>query len=313
MNMQNYAEVAVRGKTIRVPTIVIDGRTVIVTGGLIKTAKILDAEFVEGNLVNDPTTFISKLHEDGLGVDVFTFPQKVYDETPKYPYPFDWDNAAVVSTVSFDDWWTKLPQESRKNARRAAKRGIIVQTAKFDESLIKGIKGVYDESPVRQGKRFWHYGKDLETVKKENNSYHERSEFIGAYLNGELIGFMKFVCVDQAAIVMQILSRTSHFDKRPMNALIAKAVEVCQERGLSYLVYGKYTYGNKDKSQLSEFKRRNGFVRMEFPRYFIPLTLSGKIFTWLKLHRGLLGLLPPELIELLRRIRAALLCLTHKK
>lgn len=310
--MLDYAEVAVRGRTVRVPTIVIDGRTVIVTGGLIKTAKILDAEFVEGQLISDPPTFILKLFENGLKPDILTFPQKINEETPKHSYPFEWDNAAVACTKSFDDWWTKLPQESRKNARRAAKRGVVVETAKFDDTLIKGIKEIYDELPVRQGKRFWHYGKDLETVKKENRSYLERSEFIGAHYNGELIGFMKFVCVDQVAMMMQILSRASHFDKRPMNALIAKAVEVCQERGLSHLVYGKLTYGNKDKSQLSEFKRRNGFVRMEFPRYFIPLTLRGKIFVRLKLHRGLLGLLPPELIDLLWRVRAALLRTTQK-
>ena len=312
MNTLDYAEVAVRGKTIRVPSIVIDGRTVIVTGGLIKTAKILDAEFVEGHLINDPPAFILTLFENGLRPDILTFPQKINEETPNHPYPFEWDNVAVACTKRFDDWWTKLPQESRKNSRRAAKRGVVVETAKFNDTLIKGIKEIYDELPVRQGRRFWHYGKDLETVKNENRSYLERSEFIGAYYNGELIGFMKFVCVDQAAIMMQILSKASHYDKRPMNALIAKAVEVCQERGLSYLVYGKFTYGNKANSQLSEFKHRNGFVRMEFPRYFIPLTISGKIFVRLKLHRGLLGLLPAGLIDVLWRVRAALLCTTHK-
>lgn len=307
MNELDYAEVATRGKMVRVPAVLIDGKTVTITGGLVKVAAIFDEEFVEGELVEDVSVFIGKLCDKGLCPDILVFPQKIYEATPKYDYPFDWDNAAVACTASFDDWWTKLPQESRKNARRAAKRGVVVESVKFDSSLVKGIKEIYDEMPVRQGKKFWHYGKDFETVRRENSTYIERSEFIGAYCGEELIGFIKFVYVGQVASMMQILAKASHHDKRPMNALIAKAVEVCHERGASYLVYGKFTYGNKEKSQLAEFKQRNGFVQMNFPRYFIPLTIKGKIFLRLRLHRGILGLLPSPLINILWRIRAALL------
>lgn len=306
-NQVGYVDVANRGKTIRVPSVVVDGRKVTVTGRLVKVAGILDEEFVEGELVNDASAFIIRLLEKGLRPDIFMFPQKIHETTPKYHYPFDLDNAAVACTTSFDDWWGKLPQESRKNVRRAAKRGVVVESAKFDDHLISSIKEIYDEAPVRQGKRFWHYGKNLETIKRENSSYLERSEFIGAYYNGELIGFMKFVYVDQVANMMQILSKASHYDKRPMNALIAKAVEVCHKSGISYLAYGKFAYGNKDKSQLSEFKRRNGFVQMDFPRYFIPLTMKGRIFLRLRLQRGVLGILPSNLIDFMCQIRAGLL------
>ena len=306
MNNLDYAEVAARGTTVRVPSVVVEGRKVTVTGQLVKVAGIFDEEFVEGELVNDASTFILQLRDSGLRPDIFMFPQKIYETTPKHPYPFDLDNAAVACTTSFDDWWGKLPQESRKNARRAAKRGVIVETAKFDDNLISGIKEIYDEAPVRQGKRFWHYGKNLETIKRENSSYLERSEFIGAYHGDELIGFMKFVYVDRVANMMQILSKASHYDKRPMNALIAKAVEVCHKRGISYLVYSKFAYGNKDNSQLSEFKRRNGFVKINFPRYFIPLTTKGRIFLRFGLQRGVLGILPSNLIDVIWRVRAAL-------
>ncbi|MBX3347822.1 MAG: hypothetical protein KF747_03680 [Nitrospira sp.] len=312
MNEVHYAEASVRGKTIRVPATIIDGRRVIITGNIIKTARIFDEEFVEGELIADVATLIANLSDKRLQADILTFPQKIYEATPKYPYLFEWDNAAVACTKSFEDWWAKLPQESRKNARRAAKRGVTVQSAKFDDAFVKGIKDVYDEMPVRQGKKFWHYGKDLESVKRENSSYLDRSEFIGAYYNDELIGFLKFVYVDQVANMMQIISKAAHYDKRPMNALIAKAVEICQEKGISYLTYSKFTYGNKDKSQLSEFKRRNGFVQLDFPRYFIPLTKKGKVYLRLKLHRGLLGLLPATLIDCLWNVRAELLRATQK-
>lgn len=309
---KDCAEIAARGKTIRVNSAQIDGRTIIVNGGLIKTATVFDEEFVEGNVIHDPRGFLSKLLESGLQADIFTFAEKIYEAEQKHPYPFEWDNAAVACTTSFKDWWEKLPQESRKNVRRAAKRGVIVQLASFDEKFIQGIKEIYDEMPVRQGRRFWHFGKDLETVKSENGTYLDRSEFIGAYHNGALIGFMKFVRVGRIATMMQILSKAAHYDKRPMNAMIAKAVEVCQEKGLSYLVYSKFTYGNKMQSQIADFKRRNGFVQMNFPRYFIPLTLKGKLVLRLKLHRGLLGILPSWLIGWLWRLRSAVLMLTHR-
>src|SRR6185503_1286964 len=297
-------EIAVRGKSIRVPAVRIDERTIIVTGGLIKTATVLEEEFVGGEVIHDPRTFISKLVESNLQADIFSFAEKIYETTPKHAYPFEWDNAAVACTASFKDWWEKLPQESRKNVRRAAKRGVIVQSTTFDEKLIRGIKEIYDEMPVRQGRRFWHFGKDLATIKRENGTYLDRSEFIGAYHEGELIGFMKFVYVDRIANMMQILSKSSHYDKRPMNALIAKAVEVCQEKGVSYLVYSKFTYGNKMQSQIADFKRRNGFVQLDFPRYFIPVTRKGKLVLRFKLHRGILGVLPSWLIEYLWRLRS---------
>lgn len=275
-------------------------------------ASVRDEELVEGEVVRDPQSFISALKKGNLRADILTFPQTTYGAMPKYPYPFEWDNAAAASTTSFTEWWEKLPQEARKNARRAIKKGVSVQVAKFDDEFVRGIKTIYDESPFRQGMHFWHFGKDLATVKMENGTYPERSEFIGAYLDKELIGFIKFVYVDRIAKIMQILSKTSHYDKRPMNALIAKAVEVCHDKGMAYLVYSKFTFGNKKTSQLTEFKRRNGFEQMNFARYYVPLTLKGKLAVKLKLHRGLLGILPPGLIDFLWRVRSKFIRLAPK-
>lgn len=310
--IKDSIKIAVRGKTHKVQGLLVNGQTIAITGGLIKTATVLDEGFVENEVIPDPCAFIPKLIASGLRIDILTFAQKLNEATPKHAYPFELDNAAVVCTDSFQEWWEKLPQESRKNVRRAAKRGVIVQLASFDDEFIRGIKEIYDEIPVRGGRRFWHFGKDFETVKRENLTYMDRSEFIGAYHNGELIGFMKFVRVGRIATMMQILSKTAHSDKRPMNALIAKAVEVCQEKGLSHLVYGKFTYGNKTKSQIADFKRRNGFTQTNFPRYFIPLTLKGKLALRIKLHRGLLGILPSGLISWMWKLRSALLSLTSR-
>lgn len=306
----DFVEIRIRGKITRVPSVQIDGRTIVVTGKWLKIASVRDEELVEGEIVCDPPRFISELKTSDARADILMFPQTNYDATPRFKYPFEWDNAAVACTESFADWWKKLPQEARKNARRAVKRGLSVRVAKFDDEFVTGIKGIYDETPLRQGMHFWHFGKDFETVKMENGTYPERSEFIGAYLGAELIGFIKFVYVDKTAKIMQILSKTQHYDKRPMNALLAKAVEVCQEKGMSYLVYSRFTFGNKKTSPLTEFKRRNGFEKMNFVRYFVPLTLKGKVALKLKLHRGLIGILPSGLIDFLLRLRTKVLQIT---
>ena len=106
----------------------------------------------------------------------------------------------------------------------------------------------------------------------------------------------------------------------PMNALIAKAAEVCEQKGISHLIYGKFIYGNKRRSSLVEFKRRNGFEQVNFPRYYIPLTLRGKLFVRLRLYRGLSGLIPEPILQPLLSFRAwyyktisTKLTLQHKK
>jgi hypothetical protein len=303
----SYIDIQSRGKSVRVPSIHAGARNVVVLGRWLRIASIQDEALVDGGVDGDPKELISSLATSRLRADLLTFSQKVYESTPRHPYYFDWDNAALACTTSFDAWWSALPQESRKNVRRAARRGLTVRIARLDETFARGIKDIYDEAPIRQGRRFWHYGKDFETVRGENSTYLDRSEFLGAYSGDELVGFMKFVYVGRVAVMMQILSKIAHADSRPVNALIAKAVEVCADKGIAYLMYGKYTYGNKTGSQLAEFKRRNGFVQMDYPRYYVPLTLRGRLAVRLGLHRGLLGLLPPSVIASLWRVRSMLL------
>jgi hypothetical protein len=297
-------EISIAGKTLYVPSTEICGRTVMVTGKWIRTAQVKDEGVVQGVTVEDPSLFITKLKESKLEADVFTFAQRPPEITPKYHYHWEWDNWAAIATTSFKDWWEKLPQESRKNVRRAAKRGVVVKIVRFDNDLVKGVHRIYNQTPVRDGRLFWHFGKDFETVRRELATYLDRSEFIGAYWNEELIGFLKMVYVDHVATVFHIISMNEHYDKRPTNALIAKAAEVCEQKGISDLTYTKFVYGNKRQSSLLEFKRRNGFEQVNFPRYYVPLTLRGEVFVRLRLYRGLSGLIPEPILQLLLSLRA---------
>jgi len=299
-----HEEIRIRGKDTQVPALRLAGTTTIVTGRWIRMAQVKDEELVEGNAVEDPRQFIALLKASRLGADVLTFAERPPQLTPRHAYRLEWDNWAVVPITTFQEWWNSLPQESRKNVRRAGRRGVVVRSVPFTDELVAGIVRIYNETGVRQGKRFWHFGKDFESVKRVNETYLERSEFIGAFLGDELIGFVKIVHTDHVAMLMQILAMNGHQDKRPMNALLAHTVETCIRRKASLLVYGQYHYGNKRDSSLAEFKRRNGFEEMRFPRYYVPLTAKGTLAMMLGLHRGVGGLLPSRALEFLLKCRA---------
>lgn len=301
---QETVEIRFKGKTRWVPGVKIGAKTVILKGTWLKFAEVFDEDVLEGGGMVEPEKFLLELGKSGIRPDIFSFAQRLPDVEPKFGLPYEWDNAAVIRVGTFEDWWESLNQEARKNVRRAAKRGVITKIVSFDDELVRGIHALYNETPIRQGAPFWHFGKDFETVKHELSTYLERSEFIGAYWEEKLIGFIKMVYVDSSARIFHILSSEAHHDKRPTNSLIAKAVEVCAKKGIKYFVYCKYVYGNKASSPLTEFKRRNGFEKVEFPRYFVPLTLKGKLSMKLRLHLGLVGILPESLISLLISLRA---------
>ena len=193
---------------------------------------------------------------------------------------------------------------TRKNVRRSQKRGVTVSVMPLDDAMIRQVHQLYGQIQVKQGSQFAHFGKDFETVKREISTFSDRCEFIGAFHENTLIGFIKMVYMGKVAGLMHIVTRNEDYDKRPANALVTKAVQVCEEKGMSHLIYGKYSYGNKTNSSLTEYKRRNGFIKMEFPRYFVPLSLKGELIIRLRLHRGLLGILPCEIINLLLIMRS---------
>ena len=173
-------EISVRGKWVTVPMLSVEGTNIIVTGKWLKTALVAAEEWLETELEN-PESCVSKLKEQESGTlnaDIFTFTQKIPGSLPKYLYPMESDSIAAVHLMSFKDWWDKLPQESRKNVRRSQKRGVVVTVRNLDEDLIKGIIGVNNDSPVRQGRPYAHYGKTFDQVKKDQSSYLDRSAFV---------------------------------------------------------------------------------------------------------------------------------------
>ena len=292
-------EISIKGKWCLVPTLSINGKTIIVHGKWIKKAEVNAEEWLETELDN-PELCVAKLKAQstgGLRADVFTFAQKLPVTVPKFAYAMELESVAALRTVSFDEWWQSLPQETRKNVRRSQKRGVVVTVRQLDDDLIRDLAELNNDSPVRQGKTYTHYGKSLDQIRKDQESFPDRRELICAYVGKELIGFLKLVYRGDVASILQLLPKASHYDKRPANALLAQAVEICQAKRISYLTYGKLNYGNK-RDSLREFKLRNGFEDMPIPRFYVPLTTKGALWVKCKLYRGILGILPPNVIAL---------------
>lgn len=280
------------------------GRKIVVSGKAIRTARI-DGDYYR--FIDTPEAVLADLRQSKHNIDLFTFMQKMPDTSPRFSYPMEWDNLAVLELKDFSHWWNEqIGFKARNKAKQAEKKGVVLREVPFDESLARGIWDIYNESPIRQGRKFFNYGKSLDTVRREASTFLDSSVFIGAFYEDRLIGFAKLTADESGkqAGLMHIISLLSHREKAPTNALIAHAVRACSERGIQYLVYSNFAYGNKSHDSLSDFKERNGFRRVEVPRYYIPLTMVGRVALRLGLHLSLHHHLPEPLIAGLRKFRA---------
>jgi hypothetical protein len=280
------------------------GKETRIKGKLIRIA-YLDGEGYQ--FLDDPETGLHALRECGARMDIFTFVQKISDTEPKLKFPMEWDNMAAVRVSTFDHWMRRqIDSKTRNMVRKAAKNGVVVREVAFDNALIQGISTIYNESPIRQGRRFPHYGKDLETLRRMKATFFDRAIFIGAFLEDNLIGFVKLVANEDwsQAGLMHILSMIRHRDKAPTNALLAQAVRSCAERKISFLWYANFSYGQKERDSLADFKRHNGFEKIEIPRYYVPLTPLGRLALRCGLHHSIRDRIPQPVAATYRRVRS---------
>lgn len=282
----------------------IEGRNVVVRRRLCRVAEVDGEGF---KYLTDPKSAITALRDSGKRADLFTFTQELTETSPLYQYPFDWDNFAVLRISTFDQWWTQqIGFKARNKAKQAEKKGIVIREVPFDGALAHGIWEIYNEVPFRQGRRFPHFGKSFEAVRAMSATFPDSSVFIGAFDGNKLIGFIKLTMNDAGtqAGIMHILSLVSYRDKAPTNALLVQAVRSCADRRITRLVYANFAYGKKTRSSLSDFKERNGFQRVDFPRYYVPLTKWGALVFRLGLHQRLAEQLPESIAAKLRELRS---------
>jgi hypothetical protein len=290
-------ETLIKGKPAQVACVEIGGQTFTITQGPLTVVQLQDEWYED---VRDPEFVIDVLmNSAGFKPDIFTFWQRVPNLEPQYQYHTEWESIAALPVQSYDHWFNKqISSRLRSQLRKATKEGLNVREAAYDDEFVRGMTDIFNESPIRQGRRFWHYGKDFETVKQQFSRYLFREEMIGAYYGGEMIGFIMLGNAGNYGITGQIISKLKYRDKVTNNALIGKAVEVCAKKNLSYLVYLYWT-----NDSLAEFKRRCGFQETKVPRYFVPLTRKGKLALKLGLHRGWRATLPDRIKRPLKKLR----------
>ncbi len=274
----------------------VDGREFCRMGRLVRVCE-LAAPWYES--IEDPDALILALKQVRERLHLFTFFQRVPHIVPKYNYHMEPYSVSVIKLMGYNDWWNNsIGKKTKYMVRKANNSGIEVRVAKLDDEFVKGISDVYNETPIRQGRIFPHYNDSLEKVRKENGTYIDRSVYIGAFYRNEFIGFARIVFEDDFTDILQLLSKISHRDKGVSNALIAKIVAVCAERGYEYIAYGDW-----DSGGLGDFKQHNGFVKMDLPRYYIPLNWIGAVALRLGMHRRFTELLPAKILSLFRNFR----------
>jgi len=287
----------IKGQPAQIECVDIAGQRYAVGRGPV-TLLGLEEEWYED--VRDPEAVIETLRRsNGFKPDLFTFWQRPPQSEPKFSYHVEWEELALLPVQSYDHWFNhQIKSRIRNLIRKAEKEGVEVRETTFDDDFVRGMTKIFNEAPVRQGRKFWHYGKSFETVKQQFARFIHREHMIGAYYKGELIGFIMMANTGQFGLTEQIISAIDHRDKATNNLLIAKAVEICANRKLPYLCY---LFWSGDS--LAEFKRRCGFDPVKVPRYFVPLTAKGQLALKLGVHRGWKALLPDNLKASLKKLR----------
>ncbi|MGD9130308.1 MAG: peptidoglycan bridge formation glycyltransferase FemA/FemB family protein [Candidatus Bathyarchaeota archaeon] len=220
--------------------------------------------------------------------DVLTF----WERLPRKPNPElknrEKVGIAAIPLVDYDYWWNhQIGKKTRNMVRKASKNGVEVKIEGLTDELVHGMEKIYNETSERQGRHFTHYGQTFEHIKEdylgwiEHTSHRYGLDFLVAYYGREIIGFIQLVYAKDSAHINQILSKKSHWNRAPNNLLIDKAVKICCGKGIKYLIYGRMTV-----TSLGKFKQNNGLIKMNVPRYYIPLSKWGKIICYFKMYRG---------------------------
>ena len=285
-----------RKTTVRFGIGMIIEKELFVFGRVVRIAKLRHESF---DFLEDPLTAISRIQRAKFA-DLFTFLQDINDKRAAYPFHREAAGAAVLPVTSYEAWWNGLDFRVRNKIRKAYKTGVELRDAELNEDFARGVEAIYNESPVRQGRKNWYYGKNAAAIKQELSSLLDRSYFIGAYVRGEMIGFAKLFHGNNILRTVHIISKLSQRDKPVQDALIARAVQICEEKNIPYLQYGSWSRGG-----LGAFKVKRGFAKLNYSRYYVPLTYRGKLVLQFRLHHGLKDRLPERWIASLVALRTS--------
>jgi hypothetical protein len=298
--MMQQQTIYFKGVPVTFDIVEVKGQKFTISGRFLNTARlgVETTEWLED--VDDPAAVVEFLKSSPAKADMLRFWQRIPDSEAKYEYYKEWGHIAAIPVTTYAHWLEKqISPKARNKIRKAQKQGVVTSEVEFNDEFVREMMVILNQSPLRRGRPFWHYGKDFETVKRETGLDMTESIFIDARFQGELIGFIKLYFADRYAMITMILDKTAHRDKAPMNGMIAKVVEVCAARGVPFITYTVWRRGD-----LGKFQASNGFEKIPVPEYFVPLTWKGRLALRLRLHKGLKPLIPEWAMDQYLALRA---------
>src|SRR5215469_925578 len=170
-------------------TATVAGLNLIISGRFVRMAKLRDEWY---DFLEEPRGFLDILGQSKIRTDLITFLQEPHDIERKHPFYMERQSIPVLPITTYEHWFkVQINDKTRNMIRKAAKCGVEIRSVEYTNNFLQGVLGIFNESPIRQGRLFWHYGKDFETVRRELGTFPDRSHFAGAFHDGELVGFIK--------------------------------------------------------------------------------------------------------------------------
>ena len=272
------------------PQFLVNNHAIVTKGKVCRIAHLRDEPY---ECVADAKPFIEELKRAKTGTDILSFTQSIGETQPKFDLPHEWDSYAVLPITTYDDWFkNQIDFKTRNKVRKVGKNGIVLRESELTDEFVRGVIGIYDESPFIQGRKNWHYQKSLEEMRKMLGTFPDRSIFVGAYLKDEMIGFIKLIHRGNIVNFIHIISKVAHRDKAPTNGLLAKAIEISAARKAAFLHYGIWS-----RRGMGVFKINHCFIEQKIPRYYVPLNLKGSVALKLKLHQSFRSRIPQKWVD----------------
>jgi hypothetical protein len=229
------------------------------------------------------------------GADLFTFIQRNFLDrrrTVEKNFFTDSEPVGLLNIGSYDRWFKSITHNARWQTKKGIRFGLKAKVVDINEAFIRGAFKIYNETPIRQGRKYSGYGLTLVDVRRKFFNM-KSSEVIGVYYDEELIGLIWISYGDRVAAVNSFLSLLTYRNKYPNDVLLAETVRRCQEKGYNYLTYWNMGFN----PGLDFFKRSHGFIAFNVPRYFVPLSSKGELAIKLNVYRPFEHSLPMSVVR----------------
>ena len=140
------------------------------------------------SLPRRPGEVIAGLRAGGSRIDLFTFLQRPPETSPKFAYPMEWDNLAVLPISTYDTGGLADPVYRKEQGSAGREKGRDCPRSSVRRALPPWNRRISITRPRSARKRFPHYGMDLEGARRYAGTFLDRSFFIGALLEDNFLG-----------------------------------------------------------------------------------------------------------------------------